>query len=406
VSFRKRPQEEIVTAALSASPASTPGPVSATAPKLIEYLRQVPDPRQARGKRHPLEAILLLVVVATLAGRTHRLGIVEWGREADEAVRRALGFREGKTPAASTLHVVLGAVDWEAFAAQLRAWSLALLECLDPEHERALSCDGKTVKGSLREGAEVAHLLSAFVHDLGLTLDLEPVKRKSNEIRAAPRLLLRLPLRGRIVVVDALLTQEKIAEAVVGAGGDYVMPVKGNQPGLQAALQAVFAAPLPRPWRSETAETYERGHGRRELRRLTVVAPPARERLDWGWARQYFLLERVRWTSASKPGERTVVYGITSLGRKEAGAAKLLSLVRAHWEIENRSHWVRDTLFREDESRSAHPNIVQVLGGLRCAALTLLHYRRRSCGGRSLAAVRRQLEQQPSQILTLTGAAN
>jgi len=370
----------------------------------VEYLRQVPDPRQAQGKRHPLEAILLLVVVAMLAGRTHRLGIHEWGRGAEEAVRCALGFREGKTPAASTLHEVLNAVDWSGFAAQLRAWSLALLAYLDPEGQAAFSCDGKTVRGSLREGAEVAHLLSVFTHDLGITLDLEPVERKSNEIPAAPRLLLRLPLAGRIILVDALLTQEEIARALVAAGADYVMPVKGNQPGLQGELRQLFSEPLPETWQREVAETWERGHGRREYRRLTVVEPPVGERWDWGRARQYFLLERVRWVGTSERGERTVVYGITSLERSGAGAAKLLGLVRAHWQIENCSHWVRDTLFREDESRSSKQNLVQVLGGLRCAALTLLHDCRRMTGGRSLAAVQRRLEQRPWQILDLTGA--
>ena len=130
---------------------------------------------------------------------------------------------------------------------------------------------------------------------------------------------------------------------------------------------------------------------------------PSTVALDWGRARQYFQLERVRWVGAAETGERTVVYGITSLEQQRAGAARLLALVRNHWQIENRSHWVRDTLFREDESRSAQKNIVQVLGGLRCAALTLLHYRRHTRGGRSLASIQRGLEQQPAEILHLTG---
>lgn len=296
-----------MTAALTVSPATPPVPVG-DPPRLLDYLRQVPDPRHARGKRHPLAAILLLVVAATLAGRTHQLGIHEWGREAEEPIRYALGFREGKTPAASTLHEVLAALDWATFAAQLRAWSLALLAHLDPECEVGLSCDGKTVKGSLREGAEVAHLLSVFTHELGITLDLEPVARKSNEIPAAPKLLLRLPLRGRVVVVDALLTQETVAQAVLDAGGDYVMPVKGNQPGLRQNLQALFAERLATAWQPESAESYDRGHGRREYRRLCVVEPPAGERWDWGRARQYFLLERIRWTGADAEGTRTLVY--------------------------------------------------------------------------------------------------
>lgn len=258
-----------MTAALPVSPSPPAVPVAPPRtglphpglPSLVEYLRRVPDPRRPQGKRHPLEAILLLVVVATLAGRKHRLGIAEWARHADAGVRRALGFRTGNTPAPSTLHEVLRAVDGVAFAAELRAWSLALLDHLDPEHEQAFSCDGKTVGASLREGAEVAHLLSVFVHDLGLTLDLEPVSTKTNEIPATPKLLLRLPLRGRVVVVDALLTQEAIAAAVVRAGGAYVMPVMGNQPGLEQVLQEVFSQQFPPGWRPQTVATYDMARG-------------------------------------------------------------------------------------------------------------------------------------------------
>ena len=89
-----------MTAALPASPPAPAVPVGAVGepPRLLDYLRQVPDPRQARGKRHPLAAILLLVVVATLAGRTHRLGMHEWGREAAESVRRALAMDRSSAP--------------------------------------------------------------------------------------------------------------------------------------------------------------------------------------------------------------------------------------------------------------------------------------------------------------------
>lgn len=261
-----------MAASVSASPSLTPVPTTTAAslPQLYQYLEQIPDPRQAQGRRYALPALLLLVIVATLAGRTHRQGIFEWGREAEAPLQQALGFQPGKTPAASTLHEVLGCLDWEAFAAQLRAWTLALLAALDPDGKAALSCDGKSVRGSLREGATVAHLLSAFIHDLGITVDLEPVAQKSNEIPGAPKLLLRLPVKGRTVVVDALLTQEPLAVALVEAGADYVMPVKGNQPGLQDELATIFSEPVPAKWRLERTDVGNKGHGRKEWRRLDV----------------------------------------------------------------------------------------------------------------------------------------
>ena len=396
-----------MAANIASSASAAPAPVpAATVPSLCAYLRQVPDPRRAQGKRHSLTAILMLMVVATLAGRRHRLGVFEWGRTADPALQQALGFTAGQTPAASTLHEVLERLDWEAFAAQLRAWSLAVLAAVDPEGQAALSCDGKTVRASLREGASVAHLLSVFSPEWGITVDLEPVPRKTNELPGASTVLLRLPVAGRTVVMDALFTHEPLAIALVEAGADYVLPVKRNQPGLYTELAAIFNQPLPADWSVEQVETDNRGHGRREWRRLTLVAPPLGERLDWGRSQQYFLLERYRWKNGQplekQPG-RTLVYGITSLSRRQAGAATILKLVRSHWQIENGSHWVRDTLFREDESRSSKPILVQVLSGFRCAAVTLLHSERRRLG-RSLASIQRRLEQKPWEILQLTGA--
>jgi len=339
-----------------------------------------------------------------LAGRTHNLGIHEWGRNAEEAIVKAFGFKNGRTPAASTLHLVLKSLDWEEFAEQLRDWALALLRQLDPLGEAALSCDGKAVRGSLRAGAEVAHLVSIFTSELGITLDLDPVDTKSSELDAAPRLLLRLPIAGRTLVADALFTQPSISAAVVKAGADYVLPVKGNQPGLQAELRAVFAAPLPYDWRCEEAETFNRAHGRQEHRRLVLVAPPPEERVDWPGVQQYYLLQRWRYAKDWRGRVRqsfTAVYGVTSLGRDRAGARKVLDLVRGHWGIENRSHWIRDTLLREDDSRLATTQVVKVLAGLRGTVLTILHGYRRTTGARSVAAARRKLEQDPWVALDL-----
>ena len=376
-----------------------------TLPSLVSFLDKVPDPRQPQGKRHSLAAILLLVIVATLAGRKHRRSIFEWGRETEPEIQQALGFTAGKTPCASTLHEVLGRLDWDAFAAQLREWALAVQATLEPETPTALSCDGKTVRGSRREGATAAHLLSVFSHETGVTLALAPVSQKTNEIAAAPQLLLQLPLSGRTVLVDALLTQEPLATALVTAGADYVMPVKGNQPGLQAALAEWFEAPFPASWQRDTVDVGNQGHGRWEWRRLTLIAPPFGERLDWGRSQQYFLLERYR-RPANDPDAaptRTLTYGITSLTRPKADAAAVLKLVRDHWQIENRAHWVRDTLFREDESHSSKNTLVAVLTACRCTALTLLHVEHRRTR-KALATLQRRLEQKPREILKLTGA--
>lgn len=397
-----------MTAALPTSPPvdPLPGPSRSTPPSLLQYLRQVPDPRGSRGLRHPLSAILLLTVVAMLAGRTHNLGIAEWGRGSEPALQAALGFAPGKTPAPSTFHEVFRRLDWTAFSHQLREWALALWRSLDPDGQAPLACDGKAVRGSARAGAEVAHLLSVFCSELGITLDLAPVPSKSGELAAAPALLLRVGLAGRIITLDALFTHEPLAEAIVQAGGDYVLPVKGNQPDLRDALQELCARHRTDPEPERRAETDDRAHGRRELRSLRSVPLTAADGIDWGHARQVFRLERRRFYQDRQGRERysyTVTYGITSLAPEAADAAdaaRLLALVRGHWGIEVRSHWIRDTTLREDASRTATGSIVQVLTGIRCAALTLLHQFRQE-QQLSVASAGRRLQQDSWQALSL-----
>jgi len=353
--------------------------------------------------RHPLSAILFLTVVAILAGRTHNLGIAEWGRDSEPALQEALGFAPGKTPAPSTFHEVFRRLDWSAFSQQLREWALALCQTLDPAGRSAFACDGKAVRGSARAGAEVAHLLSVFCSELGITLDLAPVHHKSGELAATPALLLRVGLAGRIITLDALFTHEPLADTIVQAGGDYVLPVKGNQPDLRHAIQELCAQHRTDPQPERLAETDDRAHGRRELRSLRSVPLTAADGLTWGQARQVFRLERRRFYRDRQGKDRysyTVTYGITSLTPQAADAARLLSLVRGHWGIEVRSHWIRDTTLREDASRTATGELVQVLTGLRCAVLTLLH-RFAKQQRRSVASASRRLQQDPWQALNL-----
>jgi predicted transposase YbfD/YdcC len=210
-------------------------------------------------------------------------------------------------------------------------------------------------------------------------------------------------LAGRIITLDALFTHEPLAAAIVQAGGDYVLPVKGNQPDLRDALQELCAQHRADPQPARLAETDDRAHGRRELRSLRSVPLTAEDGITWGQARQVFRLERRRFYQDRHGKERysyTVTYGITSLAPEAADAARLLSLVRGHWGIEVRSHWIRDTTLREDASRTATGELVQVLTGFRCAALTLLH-RFGKQQRLSVASASRRLQQDPWQALDL-----
>ena len=370
-------------------------------PSLAAFLAQVPDTRQRQGRRHPLAAVLGLILSGLLAGRDQAAAIAEWGREYPPEVMHQLGFRRGKTPAPSTLHLILKGLDWPALEEQLRAWAEAVLVVLDLTGAVVLAADGKTLRGSLKQGSEVSHLLSVVVHGIGITLSHEAVSRKTNEITALPKVLGRLLLQGRVITMDALLTQREIAAQIAAAGADYVMPVKGNQPALEAALAARFEGEALAEGEVQRAETDEQGHGRCEWRRLTLVQLPANT-VDWPAAAQGFRLERVtwRWRRTGPPRyQSSTVYGITSLARARAGAAPLLGFTRGHWTIENRSHWVRDCLFGEDASQVATGAVARAMAALRTTAISLLRVQREP----NLARARRRLQAHPEQCLALLG---
>lgn len=368
---------------------------------LIEVLAEIPDFRSNRGKRHPLGAILALACSAMLCGYRSYTAIAEWGHHYGEHLVRALGFTH-PSPWAATLHTVLRRVDREAVEAKLGAWAEALLGEVPRSEagEDAIALDGKTLRGSQKQGAPGVHLLSALAHHVGLTLAQQAVADKTNEIPVAVEVLRHLVLEGRIVTMDALLTQRQIAQQIVDASGDYVMVVKENQPQLLEDIETVFVlAPIAGEQRT-VAATVDLGHGRIEQRGLQT-SNVLTGYSDWPGLAQVFRLERQ--VIFKKTGEvrQEVVAGVTSLPPERADAARLLTLIRGQWQIENRSHWVRDVTFDEDRSQVRCGNIPQVMAALRNTVIGVMRW----AGYTNMAAACRRFAAQPRAALHLIGIA-
>jgi predicted transposase YbfD/YdcC len=366
---------------------------------LIEVFAAMPDFRKPRGKRHPLTAIFALACCAMLCGARSYSAIAEWGRNYGTRIAQALGFTHG-TPCAATLHTIFRHVNREEFEAHLGTWADSVVGSLPAAPETpgtAVALDGKTLRGSKKQGAPGTHLLSALAHQVGVTLAQHAVDDKTNEITAVETILCHLVLEGRIVTMDALLTQRHVAQTIVDKGGDYVMIVKENQPRLRADIELVFTLP-PIGDRQDTARTIDIGHGRIEQRNLTTSEALVGYS-DWPGLAQVFELGR-HVMIPNTGGERVeVVYGVTSLRPERATPAHLLALVRGHWQIENKSHWVRDVTFDEDRSQVRCGNIPQVMAALRNTAIGLLRW----AGHTNIAAACRRLAAQPVQALALIG---
>lgn len=214
--------------------------VAALSPlSLLDCLADVPDPRGRHGRRHPLLAILSLTVLAMLRGCKGPTSISQFGRDHGVQLAHALGFRRGKTPAPSCLSDLYSALDPVAFEAALSRW-IASRTPLPVEGEQSVSLDGKTLRGSRDGEAPGHHLVSAYAHEYRAVLAQIRVDAKTNEHKAALELLGILPIKGRVVLGDAMFCQRDVCAKIIEQGGDYLFTVKGNQLGLERDIAAGF----------------------------------------------------------------------------------------------------------------------------------------------------------------------
>lgn len=205
---------------------------------LFDALATLPDPRSRHGRIHPLPAVMGLVTLAMLMGRKSVISIARFGRQHGTPLAHALGFRRGKTPAHSTLSNTLRLFDAAQLEAILSTW---IRNRIDPAAFEQISIDGKTLRGSRDGDVPGQHLVAAYAPAVGAVLAQVRVDAKTNEHKAALELLGILPLSGKVVVGDAMFCQRDLAEQVVDSGGDYVLAVKDNQPGLEIDIKAGFA---------------------------------------------------------------------------------------------------------------------------------------------------------------------
>jgi len=325
--------------------------------------------------------VLVFVILAKLAGEDFLRGIAQWVAERKTVLAGVLGLAQAQAPYYTTYGRILGhAVDLAQFEQITCAFFAALPGA---GHTILIALDGKTLRGTIPSGAtDGVHLLAAYFPREGLVFAQVEVGQKENEIPAAPRVLGMLDLQGKIVTADALLTQRHISIQIVEGGGEYVFPVKENQPQLLEDIQTLFApekcvkgfSPATQDFRTE--EKVEKGHGRIEKRRLTV-SRELKGYVTWPYAEQVFKLEReFKQMNTGKLMQETV-YGITSLTAQEAGAKRLLAITRSHWGIESGLHYRRDVTLHEDRCRVRRgkaPHALAVINNLVLGLFARLGY--------------------------------
>jgi predicted transposase YbfD/YdcC len=340
-------------------------------PSFLAHFGAIKDPRQAAKVLYPLPEILLLLLCATIAGADDFVEIALWGHEHLAFLRRFRPYQRG-IPSHDVLCDVIAAIDPEAFKTCFLAW-VATLRAKDPA---IIAVDGKTSRRShaRRKRRLPLHTVSAWATGQRLVLGQEAVAEKSNEIVAIPALLQRLDLQGALVTIDAMGTQISIAQTIRDGGGDYVLALKENWPATYAQVEAMFATPPDGP-SIQRSQTIDGEHGRIETRRHAICHD-----VDWLFSKRRYPGE-FRFPGLAAIGmvaseterngtvEREKRYYLCSTRLDVDSFARV---VRGHWGIENRLHWVLDVVFRDDLARLHSGHGPANMAVIRHTALNLL----------------------------------
>src|SRR4051794_16826197 len=239
--------------------------------EIVESFSALEDPRSHINRRHPLPSILVIAVLAVLAGAAGPTAIARRAKFKEDLLMSILDLPCG-IPGKDVFRRALMVLKPEAFEAGFNAWIARLrAEAIAGTGiDRPITAiDGKTARRShdAKEGLGPLHVVTAWAGEYGLALGQEACAEKSNEITAIPELLKKIDVRGGVVTIDAMGTQKAIAAGVVAGGADYVLALKGNQESLHRAVITHIDEQLEGDLAATRGlVTRERGHGREEVR--------------------------------------------------------------------------------------------------------------------------------------------
>ncbi|MDA0836119.1 MAG: ISAs1 family transposase [Planctomycetota bacterium] len=361
--------------------------------EVICHFAALEDPRSEINLRHPLASVVVIALMAVLAGAGGPTAIAKWALMNAELLRGLLPLPQG-IPRKDVFRRVLATLQPEAFQACYKNWLASLRDkaaATTRIDQPVLAIDGKTSRRShdRSKGLGALHAVSVWASEYGLSLGQVATEEKSNEITAIPVLLTLVDIRGAIITIDAMGTQTAIAKQIIDGKADYVLALKGNQETLHDAVIAYVNEQLETDFANCGARrhvTKEKGHGREEIRHY--VHMPVPQNLVGASRWQGLLTIGVAMLTCLREGKETmdVRYFISSL---PLGVQRFAHAVRAHWGIENTCHWSLDITYREDESRIREKHLRENFAWLNRFTLSLLKQhpgkdslimKRRCCG--------------------------
>jgi predicted transposase YbfD/YdcC len=361
--------------------------------EIVGHFDDLVDPRSEINRKHPFGSVVVIALMAVLAGAAGPTAIARWAKLKAAFLEGVLDLPNG-LPCKDVFRRVLGLVHPSAFQACFAEWlnSLRVAAAGTSEVDKPVfAVDGKTARRShdRAKGLGALHSVSVWASDYGLSLGQVACDDKSNEITAIPELLKLVDIKGAIITIDAMGTQKAIAAQIVQQKADYVPALKGNQESLHDAVIAHVEEHMPNDFADIEVlrhTTKEKAHGRETTR--CYFQMPVPEGLAGVELWKDLKTIGVAVSACVRDGNETVETRsyISSLAM---GVRQFARAVRSHWGIENSCHWSLDMTFREDESRIRDACVRENFAWLNRFVLSLLKQhpgkdslvgKRRSCG--------------------------
>jgi predicted transposase YbfD/YdcC len=250
--------------------------------EVARHFEELKDPRSTVNRRHPLVSVVVIALMAVLAGADGPTAIAKWAALKEEFLLEALDLPNG-IPRKDVFRRVLVQIKPNAFQACFANW-LQSLRAKAAEAtgvtQPVLAVDGKTARRSHDRGNGLGalHSVSVWASEFGLSLGQVACAEKSNEITAIPEVLKLVDIKGAIITIDAMGTQKAIAETIIDGEADFVLALKGNHETLHQAVIDHIEEQLDGDLtNAQEHVTIEKNHGREETR--TYLQLPAPEDL-------------------------------------------------------------------------------------------------------------------------------
>lgn len=361
--------------------------------EVVGYFDELEDPRSEINQKHPLVSVVVIALMAVLAGAGGPTAIARWAKLKATFLLKVLDLPNG-IPRKDVFRRVLSLLKPEAFQKCFVSWLQALRQQAAEAtgvDKPIFAVDGKTARRShdRKKALGALHSVSVWASEFGLSLGQVACAEKSNEITAIPELLRLVDIQGTIITIDAMGTQKAIAAQIVDSKADYVLALKGNQETLHQEVIDYIDEQAKNDFAAVKARrhiTQETGHGRQEIRSYIQMPVPddLRGLALWKGLKSIGVATLV----CVRDGKETTEtrYYISSL----AVSVKVFArAVRSHWGIENSCHWSLDMTYREDESRIREPHLRENFAWLNRFTLSLLKQhpgkdsiamKRRACG--------------------------